>query len=220
MKRPARSQGRPKDPEKRLAIMQAAGNLFLEQGYERTSVDAIAAEAGVSKLTVYSHFDDKEALFKALIAAKCEQYLQGRNWDPLLRLSPEQALRRVAQGFMALVLNADVLALYRVLIAQSLQDPKTNRLFYESGPRATLTALAGLLAHYSGSGALDVPDPDAAADHFVSMLRGDLHLRALLNLASRPSEKQIQEHANGCVAAFLRAYAPRSTARRTRRARS
>jgi TetR/AcrR family transcriptional repressor of mexJK operon len=204
-----RPLGRPKDPEKRVAIMTAAGQLFLEQGYERTSVDAIAAAAGVSKLTVYSHFEDKEALFKALIAAKCEQYLEGRDWEPLVRLSPVVALRRLGQGFMGLVLNPDVLALYRVLMAQATQDPKTNALFYDSGPRATLSALAQLLTHYAEQGALDVPDPTSAADHFVSMLRGDLHLRALLNIETEPSAQQIKRHVNDCVATFMRAYGPR-----------
>jgi TetR/AcrR family transcriptional repressor of mexJK operon len=204
-----RPLGRPKDPEKRVAILTAAGQLFLEHGYERTSVDAIAADAGVSKLTVYSHFEDKEALFKALIAAKCEQYLEGRDWEPLVRLSPGVALRRLGQGFMGLVLNPDVLALYRVLMAQATQDPKTNVLFYDSGPRATLSALAQLLAHYAEQGALDVPDPISAADHFISMLRGDLHLRALLNIETEPSAQQIKRHVNDCVATFLRAYGSR-----------
>jgi TetR/AcrR family transcriptional repressor of mexJK operon len=193
--------------------MQAAGQLFLELGYERTSVDAIAAAAGVSKLTVYSHFEDKEALFKTLIAAKCEQYLEGRDWEPLVRLSPEVALRRLAQGFMALVLNPDVLALYRVLMAQATQDPKTNLVFYDTGPRATLTALTRLLSQYHASGLLKVRDPGAAADHLLSMLRGDLHLRALLNVGPRPSAQQLKQHAHDCVATFLRAYAAPRAAR-------
>jgi TetR/AcrR family transcriptional repressor of mexJK operon len=218
MTKPAtRPQGRPKDPEKRLAIMRAAGHLFLDLGYERTSVDAIAAAAGVSKLTVYSHFEDKEGLFKALIAAKCEQYLEGRNWEGLVRLSPEAALRRLAQGIMGLVLNPDVLALYRVLMAQATQDPKTNALFYDTGPRATLSALAQLLAHWDSDGVLEVPDPASAADQLLSMLRGDLHLRALLNVEPKPSAQQVKRHANECIATFLRAYAPRKAARSSAR---
>ena len=57
------SPGRPKDLEKRAAILAAAKQLFPEQGFDGTSMDAIATAAGVSKLTVYSHFTDKEGLF-------------------------------------------------------------------------------------------------------------------------------------------------------------
>ena len=54
------ARGRPKDPAKRAAILDAAEKLFLSQGFTGTSMDAVAKEAGVSKLTVYSHFSDKE----------------------------------------------------------------------------------------------------------------------------------------------------------------
>src|SRR5690606_22208157 len=60
--RPAASPGRPKDLAKRAAILQAAERMFLQHGFEGVSMDQIAAAAGVSKLTVYSHFGDKDAL--------------------------------------------------------------------------------------------------------------------------------------------------------------
>ena len=55
---PSTGPGRPKDQAKRLAILEAAKTLFMRNGYEGSSMDAIAAEAGVSKLTVYNHFTD------------------------------------------------------------------------------------------------------------------------------------------------------------------
>lgn len=61
--------GRPKDLAKRQAILDAAKILFLSHGYANTSMDAVASEAGVSKLTVYSHFNDKETLFSAAVVA-------------------------------------------------------------------------------------------------------------------------------------------------------
>ena len=63
--------GRPKDLEKRASILQAAKRLFTTQGFEGTSMDAIASAAGVSKLTVYSHFQDKERLFAAAVECVC-----------------------------------------------------------------------------------------------------------------------------------------------------
>jgi TetR/AcrR family transcriptional repressor of mexJK operon len=67
--------GRPKDLAKRQAILDAAKTLFLTKGYANTSMDAVATQAGVSKLTVYSHFNDKETLFSAAVVAKCEEQL-------------------------------------------------------------------------------------------------------------------------------------------------
>ena len=65
--------GRPKDPGKRAAILDAAKRMFVSHGFERVSMDQIAAEAGVSKLTVYSHFGDKDRLFAEAVRAHCEQ---------------------------------------------------------------------------------------------------------------------------------------------------
>ena len=72
---PSTGPGRPKDQAKRLAILEAAKTLFMRNGYEGSSMDAIAAEAGVSKLTVYNHFTDKETLFSAAVKSKCEEQL-------------------------------------------------------------------------------------------------------------------------------------------------
>lgn len=72
---PTSGPGRPKDLAKRKAILEAAKTLFLSNGYDGSSMDAIAAEAGVSKLTVYSHFTDKEKLFAAAVQSKCEEQL-------------------------------------------------------------------------------------------------------------------------------------------------
>ncbi|MCC6595535.1 MAG: helix-turn-helix transcriptional regulator, partial [Rhodanobacteraceae bacterium] len=73
--------GRPKDLEKRAAILAAAKRLFLDHGFEGTSMDSIAAEAGVSKLTVYSHFRDKETLFTAAIRERCEEQMPEALFD-------------------------------------------------------------------------------------------------------------------------------------------
>ena len=72
---PPSGPGRPKDLAKRRAILDAAKILFLSKGYANTSMDAVATEAGVSKLTVYSHFNDKETLFSSAVVAKCEEQL-------------------------------------------------------------------------------------------------------------------------------------------------
>ena len=98
--------GRPKDLAKRQAILEAAKVLFLSNGYASTSMDAVAAEAGVSKLTVYSHFNDKETLFTAAVVAKCEEQLPTLIYELTPETPVENVLLNIARGFHHLI-NSD-----------------------------------------------------------------------------------------------------------------
>ena len=93
---PSTGPGRPKDQAKRLAILEAAKTLFMRNGYEGSSMDAIAAEAGVSKLTVYNHFTDKETLFSAAVKSKCEEQLPELFFDLPDGASLEKVLLNIA----------------------------------------------------------------------------------------------------------------------------
>src|SRR2546426_11426938 len=103
MKTAVKTVGRPKDLEKRAAILEAAKCLFLSGGYEGTSMDAVAAEAGVSKLTVYNHFSDKETLFAEAVKAKCEEQLPHEVFEIKPKGSVRQQLLAIARGFSQLV---------------------------------------------------------------------------------------------------------------------
>ncbi|MCG3202914.1 MAG: hypothetical protein NFCOHLIN_02800 [Gammaproteobacteria bacterium] len=194
--------------EKRKAILEAAGRLFLEHGFERTTMDAVAAAAGVSKLTVYSHFQDKEGLFRALVARKCDRYFKGRDLERLGALPPKEALTRLANGFLGLMYHPDVLSLYRLLIGGASQQVSRNRAFHDTGPRPTIESLARLLAGFHARGLLRVGDPQRAAEHLLAMLQGCMHQRVLLNVEPPPAARALKEHIEDVVAVFLRAYAP------------
>ena len=117
--------GRPKDLEKRAAILEAAKRLFLERTYDAVSMDAIAGEAGVSKLTVYSHFKDKASLFEAAVETKCEEQLPAAIFRPG---APDEdigeRLRRIARGFHGLVTSPEAIELFRVMAAQAQTNPE------------------------------------------------------------------------------------------------
>ena len=98
--------GRPKDPAKREAILAAAQVLFLGNGYEGSSMEAIAAEAGVSKLTLYSHFKDKEALFSAAVKTTCETRLPRRLFQVESDCDIEKVLRVCAKHDVVVEINA------------------------------------------------------------------------------------------------------------------
>lgn len=204
---PARRAGRLKDPEKRQAILDAASELFLAHGYGATTLDAVAAAAGVSKLTVYSHFGDKEGLFRTLVACKCEEEFAGADISALAQLPPEQALAHFVAGFVKLLYAPDVLALYRILIGDVVQNAVAIRVFYENGPRPTIDAAAQLLAALTARGALAVPKPAQAAEQLLAMIEGDYFMRALLDLGLPPA-REYKRYMADAVAAFVRAYAP------------
>ena len=106
----AAGPGRPKDLGKRASILEAAKRLFLDQGYQGVSMDQIATAAGVSKLTVYSHFGDKETLFSEAIAAKCREVLP----DELFVSPPEGPLHEqlcaIGHAFFALITSEEAIS--------------------------------------------------------------------------------------------------------------
>ncbi len=204
----SRLLGRPKDMEKRAAILAAASQLFLELGFERATVDRIAAAAGVSKLTVYSHFADKEGLFVALIGCKCDEHFEAREFVELAPLGAREALRRIATSFLNLMFHPDVVALHRVLMTSASAETHMNQVFWDAGPTPTLAALVRLLERLDAERVLRVERPARAADQFFAMLKGSEHLRVLLDVGTPPDGPALAELAEDTVTMFLRAYAP------------
>ncbi len=128
------SPGRPKDMAKRQAILEAAKILFLSNGYANTSMDAVALEAGVSKLTVYSHFTDKETLFTAAVMAKCEEQLPVMYFELPEGVPVETVLLNIGRRFHRLVNSKESVNLHRLMMTTGNQDVKLSQIFFEAGP--------------------------------------------------------------------------------------
>lgn len=201
-------RGRPKDPEKREAVLDAATRLFLERGYAGTSMDAIAAAAGVAKLTVYGHFGGKARLFQAMVRRRCDAYNRPHRFDAYAALPPEKALLEIGTNFLGLLLSADSLGLYRVMVGEARRQPKMARLFFEAGPERLSTLLAGYLRGAAARGELSVRDAERDAAHFLALVKGEVHFAATLNLGRTMSREATERHVADCVALFLRAFAP------------
>jgi TetR/AcrR family transcriptional repressor of mexJK operon len=199
------SPGRPKDLGKRAAILDAAKRMFTAHGFERVSMDQIAAEAGVSKLTVYSHFGDKETLFSAAISAKCEEQLaQG-----LFAVDPNSSLREqllgIGRAFLALINSEEALAIHRVVTTQP-PPAKLGQLFWDAGPRRVQEAFESFLRDEIAAGALDIPEVHRAASQFLCMLKGEAHMLLLCGCIDCIDEAEAEAHVQATVDMFLRAY--------------
>ena len=199
------SPGRPKDLGKRAAILDAAKRMFTAHGFERVSMDQIAAEAGVSKLTVYSHFGDKETLFSAAISAKCEEQLA----NGLFAADPASSLRDqllgIGRAFLTLINSEEALAIHRVVTTQP-PPAKLGQLFWEAGPRRVQEAFESFLRDEIAAGALDIPDVHRAASQFFCMLKGEMHMLLLCGCIEEIDAMEAEAHVQATVDMFLRAY--------------
>ncbi|MBP5077411.1 TetR/AcrR family transcriptional regulator [Pseudomonas chlororaphis] len=202
--------GRPKDLAKRQAILEAAKTLFLSNGYASTSMDAVAAEAGVSKLTVYSHFNDKETLFSAAVMAKCEEQLPTLIFELPAGMPIESVLLNIARGFHLLINSEESLNLHRLILALGSQDPKLSQIFFEAGPQRMLQGMERLLVRIDQCGALSIDKPRNAAEHFFCLLKGAANFRLLFGCGEPLSDEAAEEHVREVVGLFMRAYRPES----------
>ncbi len=197
--------GRPKDLEKRAAILDAAKRLFPQNGFEGTSMDAVATEAGVSKLTVYSHFGGKEALFVEVVRCKCDALLPGILFDVDVKAPVRGQLLGIARAFFNLMMSDGALGMHRTLVASSRQSPKLARLFWEAGPVEVQAALAEMLGKEVAARQLDIADTRRAASQFFALLKGEHHARMLFG-CGQPTAEEAEAHLEATVDMFLRAY--------------
>ena len=195
-------------PTKRRQILEGARQAFAELGYERTSVDAVAARAGVSKATVYNHFGDKKGLYIATAMEEVEAMREG------LRASlgapegdVEAALRQTGEKLMAVLVSPPIVALYRHTLADACRFPDVGRTWFERGPAATYDVVATYLGRWRDAGKLVLDDPRTAAIHFVQLCQGDVALRAHCGVIAAPARAEIRDAVRQGVKAFLRAYA-------------
>lgn len=198
--------GRPRSEEKRDAVLEAAAKGFLEHGFRETSMDMVAEAAGVSKQTVYAHFGNKETLYRAVIAAKCRQYRLSDEELPDAA-HPVDALTTIGEHYLALLCDPAVVAMYRVVMSESLNFPQIAVMFHEAGPRQGHAALVAFLRRHAALGHFDVDDLDQAVTDFLALLRSDYQYLLLLGLGSPPEAEERRRHAERVARSFMALYA-------------
>jgi TetR/AcrR family transcriptional repressor of mexJK operon len=195
---------------KRRAIVEAATAAFLDHGYGGTSMDAVAAAAGVSKQTIYQHFGDKQRLFRELIAATV-QSASDPVYDEVRRLADsgrlEKDLRDLARRLLTLVLQPTMMRLRRLVIAETRQFPDLGRIFYDLGPGRTIAALADAFAELTRQGRLNTPDATLAATQFNWLIMSaPVNQAMLLGQDAAPATREINRWADSGARTFLAAY--------------
>lgn len=200
---PERNAG-AKPGSKHAVILDAAHEIFLREGFDMTSMDAIANEAGVSKQTLYNHFDGKEDLFRAFVRTRCEtmsKSFETRFLDK--NESPESVLTAFGEDILAIILSPDAMRLRRLLQNEGHRHPELAEIFYHQGPDLTTNRLANYLADQNAQGAMAVREPRIAAEQFIAMLAGHLRIRHLIGLASPPGNAERHRYVANAVQLFL-----------------
>ncbi|WP_347404111.1 TetR/AcrR family transcriptional regulator [Nodosilinea sp. P-1105] len=173
--------------DKAAQILQGAMQEFLQHGYAGTSMDRVAATAGVSKPTVYSYFQDKEGLFQALVKyvaqTRCQQVMGQHNWQG----EPAEVIRRLATNAIETELqDMDYQNFLRLMAGESGRFPQLAQAFVEN---LTKPAIEQLTAYLNAHSELGLPDPEAAArvllgsTVFFIMTQSIMHGQAIMPMA-------------------------------------
>lgn len=204
-----RPAGRPKSAAKRDAIIDAARRQFTREPFERVSLDAIAAEAGVSKVTIYSHFPNKEALFIAAIGAGCSTVFDRVNLetgagDPG---ALDDTLTQLGLDFLDMIFDPDVDRLHAVILGEGPRHPELPKMFYEAVVVRSTRTFADFLAAQVAAGRIACGDPYIAATQFLAIVQGDFRYQVELGLP-RVRREDLERYVRSCVALVLKSWTP------------
>jgi TetR/AcrR family transcriptional repressor of mexJK operon len=200
----ARTRGRPRNPQVRIRILEAARTQFAENGLEGASMEKIAECARTSKVTVYTYFSSKEALFNAIFNEERTEFF-ALDIDSLAVDTPRQTLLLIAQRYTALISDSGVIDHMRVIASTVTKNPLLGKVFYETGPLMVAQAVARYLKRLEGGGVFVFQDVDDAAEQFLGLLKGSEYMRSILGVQGMPAERR-NNYLESCVDLFLRGY--------------
>ncbi len=203
-----RKAGRPLDVGKRAAILNNAAHHFLHHGYAATAIEQVAADAGVSKVTIYNQFGDKRALFAAAVECECEKIRGHFSLDGAQQGTIAERLTAIGEAIVAFLFRPEMMQFERRIAAETEADPAIGAAFLEAGPWRMKIGFGAWLAREHEAGELTISDPMLAAEQFVALCRGmgDLEGR----FGATVSTEQCNRRIAGAVDVFLAAYAPRA----------
>jgi TetR/AcrR family transcriptional repressor of mexJK operon len=194
----------------RAAILAGAATVFLREGFDGASVDAIAVEADVAKRTVYNVFADKETLFRETISLSiqiAERFSHELADEAGSMHDASRDIPRIARRLASAVLLGPVLPLRRLLISEARRFPDLATEYRRRAPETVIRALAAALRRLADAGQLRLEDADLAAEHFAFLIMGADLDRGMFEPSPLP-ERRVRQRADAGAAAFLRAYRP------------
>jgi TetR/AcrR family transcriptional repressor of mexJK operon len=203
MQAPTSRKWRADDPrrlrmaETRAAILRAARPIMLRDGLGGTTLDRVAAEGGIAKMTLYRHFPSKEALFAGLVTATSESMREGLENAPAADTDIPIANRLADElrAFTSALIEPDGLALYRLIVADGWRFPELARVFEQSGMRVIRRRIAEMLE----TGGAPTDQSRQVAAEVVALALGDAYQRAILGIAEEGDGEAFAQQIDAAV---------------------
>jgi len=198
--------GRPKDLEKRQQILTAAKKLFLKCGYHGSSMNQIAQEAGVTKLTVYNHFQDKANLFVCAIAATCEELISARP----LNLQADSNFNKEFIHACDLALNIinlpEAIKLELLLLELAAEQNPLAQKFYNASHLRMNAVWENFFQQAIDLGFIQAEELKTLTWLIVSLLLGVRHHEVLLGIRAIPTVAEKQQIILSSIELFMLKY--------------
>lgn len=212
-KKPRRgSGGRPSQEEalKRDArLVEIAAAMFMERGFDATTIDAVAEAACVGKATLYARYRDKAALFAAVVRRQIDRWLIVSATEvPTRGERVAEVLSTMGRSMAAAILIPEAIAINRIITAQATRFPELAHMAHREAWQRSNASIAAVLEHFAREGQIAVEDSEMAADLFLSLVVGRLSRLAMLGIAIDPG--QVERRIEAAVALFLNGVVPRS----------
>lgn len=202
---PARA-GRPTDAHKTEAILDAARAVFFSEGYSAASIERIAQQAGVSKVTIYKRFGDKSGLLEALVkrqASHMTEAISEANRDaPTL----EKQLINFGNTLLGFLLDESHFFFDSMLAIEKQRHPEASQRYFDAGPGTMRRELIAILSDADKRGDLSLDNPQSAAEDLVSLWKGFNEVEIRFGVKTTPAPDEINSHVRHGVDLFLRAY--------------
>ena len=202
-----RGRGRPRDLEKREAILGAASALFFERGIVATTMDAVAERAAVSKMTVYAHFADKPTLLAAAFERTTKSFqlpelVNGEDFK-----SSVEHLNHFGEQLVFFLTRPETIKVGKRMAESADQYPELAAALYAAGPATMLGKVADFLRSLDDHGLLAIRDPQLAAEQLIASWLGLSQLRQSLGIANPLSREAISQRVRFATQAMMRAWA-------------
>lgn len=187
-------------------LLNIAAEIFLSEGFNGASTNAIARRANASKATFYSRFPTKEDLFLAVIEHRMDRI--SKAVVPVLSTDapPAIALHEYGSKLVRTVLTREQVAFIRMIGMEAERFPKLAQRFFELGPGRGQKILTAYMRQSSERGYLRPENPERMAEHFISLISGGDVRWFILGLRSKPGPKPLNDHLRAALQTFLLAY--------------
>lgn len=198
-------RGRPVNEALSQTIVEAASELFVELGFQATTLDKVVQRAKISKLSIYRHFENKEALFSAAIVAGCHQLFAPQALLEGVEGSVEDQLMAVGSLLLRTLLRPDVSSVEAMVMADKTNQKSLSKLHYEAGPAHVIAQIEALLRQLHAKALLNVPDPLQSARLFAALFKGS-DLLIIARFDEVRAEDEIESYCRSAVAMFIIAH--------------